>query len=542
MPICRNSALALAALMVASGLSVAAPADAQTRRATTAVSAPAGAQPRYTTPREVAFSTAMPAPSDVLVIFAGSEDDLANLGLDEATLSAVRQGLTAARFSYGNRKSVTLYGTAGWSRIHVQGLKTDATLSDYQTAGTIAGRALISETSAITVAAKGLAAEQVAEITTGMGIGQYRVDFYNTEARAAVMPGDITVVTDNANAEALYRGRGAHVVDAVFWTRNISNEPANIVYPEVFAQRTREAFAGVPGVTVEVLDVAAMERLGMGALLGVGRGSPRPPALVAVRYRGQGASGAPVALVGKGITFDSGGISIKPSANMGNMKMDMSGAAGVVGAVMALAKAGAPVDVVAVAAVAENMPDGNAIRPGDVLTAMNGRTIEIISTDAEGRLVLADALHWAEVTYNPAAIIDVATLTGAVGGALGPDYAGLFTRHDALAEQLRAAGEASGENVWQLPLHPSYESRIASPIADMRNSGEPGPGAGMGAVFVANFVSPETPWAHLDIANMAYGAANDVRPAGSAGWSVRLLEQFVRDFQPIAREKGKGGY
>ena len=292
-----------------------------------------------------------------------------------------------------------------------------------------------------------------------------------------------------------------------------------------------------------MLDAPAIQRIGMGALLGVGQGSPRPPRLLVVRYKGQGAPDAgPVALLGKGITFDSGGLSIKPDTNMGNMKMDMSGAASVVGAVLALAKAGAPVDVAAVAALAENMPDGAAIRPGDVLTAMNGRTIEIISTDAEGRLVLADAVVWADTRLDPAAIVDVATLTGSVGGALGNDYAGLFSRHDALAEQLRIAGDATGERLWHLPLNPSYVGATGSTIADIKNSGDGGAGAGTGAHFIGYFARPETPWAHLDIANMAFGGANDVKPAGSAGFSVRLLERFVRDFQPVAREKGTGGF
>jgi leucyl aminopeptidase len=306
--------------------------------------------------------------------------------------------------------------------------------------------------------------------------------------------------------------------------------------------RAQVAFAGLRGVSIEVLDVPAMERLGMGALLGVGQGSARPPRLLVVRYRGAGApEGGPIALVGKGITFDSGGISIKPSANMGNMKMDMSGAAAVTGTVLALARSGAPVDVVAVSALAENMPDGAATRPGDVLTAMNGKTIEVISTDAEGRLVLSDALVWTERNLQPAAIVDVATLTGAVGGALGDDYAGLFSRHDALASQLEASGRATGERVWRLPLHPTYATDTSSTIADIKNSGEGGAGAGTGAHFIGEFVSRDIPWAHLDIANMAYGGANDWKPAGSAGFSVRLLEEFVRNWQPVPRGAGSDG-
>lgn len=542
----RFSTLAVAAVLAATGFSVAVPAEAQSRRATPAANEraaqPAGATARYAVLRDVSFATALPAASGTLVVVAASEEDLARRGLDAATHSALVSALKAADFKYGARKSLSLYGLGGWDRIHVLGLSDEASPADLQTAGTLAGRTLMNQAGTLTLAAQGLSSDAVSEIVTGLGIGQYRVDFYNTAERKTEA-GAITVVADSAEAEAHYRARGAHIVEAIHWTRNISNEPANVVYPQVFAERTRAAFAGVPGVTVEVLDVAAMERLGMGAILGVGRGSARPPAIVAVRYRGQGATAqAPIALVGKGITFDSGGISIKPSANMGNMKMDMSGAAGVVGTVLALARSGAPVDVVAVAAVAENMPDGNAIRPGDVLTAMTGKTIEIGSTDAEGRLVLADAIAWADTTFNPAAIIDVATLTGAVGGALGPDYAGLFSRHDALAEQVVAAGKAAGEPVWQLPLNPAYASRISSPIADMKNGGEPGPGAGNGAQFIGSFVRPETPWAHIDMANVAYGGGNDVKPAGSAGWSVRLLENLVRNFQPVAHEKGEGGH
>jgi leucyl aminopeptidase len=293
----------------------------------------------------------------------------------------------------------------------------------------------------------------------------------------------------------------------------------------------------VQGVTIQVHDENAMRRQGMGALLGVGRGSERPPRLLVIRYRGRGApAGGPIVLAGKGITFDSGGISIKPSAGMGDMKMDMSGAASVTGAVLALARSRAPVDVVAIAALAENMPDGGAIRPGDVLTAMNGTTIEIESTDAEGRLVLADALVWAERNLDPAVVVDVATLTGAVRGALGDEYAGLFSRHNALADQLGEAADATGELVWRLPLDDSYASDIRSPIADIRNgAGGAGAGAGTGAYFVGEFISRDIPWAHLDIANVAWSAANDWKPNGSAAFGVRLLERFVRDYQPIPR-------
>lgn len=541
----RIPSFAAAALIAAAGLSVAVPAEAQARRAApTAERAdwPARAAPAQA--RAVTFAAAA-SPSGSLVLPLASEADLAARGsaLDAGTRQAIAAALSAARFDYKARQTLSLHGVGGWDRILIVGLGEAPKAADVQTAGIVAGRVLNSQPGVLTALTSGLSADMASELATGLGIGHYRSDLYVTTGRDRAAPGTLTVVADDAaNAQAHYR-RGAALVEAMAWTRDVSNEPANVVYPESFVERARAAFAGVPGVEITELDVPAMQRLGMGALLGVGQGSSRPPRLLAVRYRGQGASSdGPIALLGKGITFDSGGLSLKPGSGMGNMKMDMSGAASVVGAVLALAKGGAPVDVVAVAALAENMPDGGGIRPADVLTAMNGKTIEIISTDAEGRLVLADAVVWADTTLNPAAIVDVATLTGAVGGALGGDYAGLFSRHDALSDQLKAAGDATGETLWRLPLHPNYVRATSSTIADIKNSGEGGAGAGTGAHFIGYFARPETPWAHLDIANMAFGAANDVKPAGSAGYSVRLLERFVRDFQPVAKEKGAGGY
>jgi leucyl aminopeptidase len=276
-----------------------------------------------------------------------------------------------------------------------------------------------------------------------------------------------------------------------------------------------------------------MERLGMGAILSVGKGSARPPRMLIVHYRGGG--GQPVVLAGKGITFDSGGISLKPGTGMWMMKNDMSGAAAVVGAVLALAKSRSNVNVVAVAALAENMPGSAATRPGDVVKAHNGKTIEILNTDAEGRLVLADAVSYAGKRFRPAAIVDVATLTGAVVGALGDEYAGLLTRHDALAAQLLTAGQSSGEALWRLPLHDNYAEDMKSDIADIKNVVEGGgPGAGLGGHFIGYFVDKATPWAHLDIAGTAWSREDrPTVPKGAAGFGVKLLERFVRDFRPI---------
>jgi leucyl aminopeptidase len=513
-------------------------ADAQTRRG--AIGTNAGQDAAQPAARAVAFASALSAPGGALVLPLASASDLSARapGLVASDREAIESALTSAEFKYDARATLALRGIGAWSRVYVIGLGEDAEASTFQAAGAITGRAMVSEEGALVIAAHGLSAETVAEFATGLGIGGYRSDLYRTADRENATLGATTIVSDvSAEAQSLYLNRGRALVEAMTWVRDISNEPANVVYPEVFVERTRAAFAGVRGVSIQALDVPAMQRLGMGAILGVGRGSERPPRMLIVRYRGEGApAGGPIVLAGKGITFDSGGLSIKGAENMGDMKMDMSGAASVTGAVLALARSRAPVNVVAIAALAENMPDGAAIRPGDVLTAMNGKTIEVINTDAEGRLVLADALSYAEANLNPAAVIDVATLTGAVRGALGDDYAGLFSRHDALAEQLEAAGNAVGEPLWRLPLHESYASDMRSNIADIRNtSSGNGAGAGTGAHFIGEFISREIPWAHLDIANMAYGAASDWKPDGSAGFGVRLLERFVRDYQPVPR-------
>src|SRR5690606_3892545 len=286
-------------------------------------------------------------------------------------------------------------------------------------------------------------------------------------------------------------------------------------------------------VSIEALDVAAMEKLGMGALLGVGQGSKRPPRLLVVHYRGAGDEQAPVVFAGKGITFDSGGISLKPGAGMDAMKYDMTGAATATATVLNLARRGAKVNAVAIPALAENMPGGSAQRPGDVVTTMSGKTIEIISTDAEGRLVLADAVTYAQVRFKPRLLVDVATLTGAVRTALGDDYAGLFTRDDTLAQQVTEAGQKAGESVWRLPLHPDYAKGIASSIADIRGSGASRayPGAGIGAQVIGTFVAKETPWVHLDIASVAWAESNaqPTKPRGATAFGIRLLDQLVRD-------------
>lgn len=509
------------------------PASAQAQQSVAGLPRPALAQ----TNRAIRFDAAIGKSEGSLVLPLASEADLAqrSAGLDDVTRAGISAALRTGNFKYAPGSSLSLRGVGPWRRVLIVGLRDKPGEAAFQTAGAATGRALMRETGEVTILAAGLNPAQTADLATGIGLGEYRADIYGTVDRQPSATDAVTVIADDpAGARQLFATQGEHLVKALTWTRDISNEPANVVYPESFVERARKVFSGLAGVQIEVLDTAAMERLGMGSLLGVGRGSQRAPRMLIIRYTGASAAAhAPVVLVGKGITFDTGGISLKPGASMGDMKFDMSGAASVTGAVLSLAGSRAPVNVVAIAALAENMPDGAAIRPGDILRAMNGRTIEIVSTDAEGRLVLADALAWADAELKPAAIVDVATLTGAIVTALGDDYAGLFSRDDALAGQIQAAGKMTGEAIWRMPLHDSYAKDLASDYADLKNGGS-GPGGGIGAHFIGEFVSKQTPWAHIDIAGVAWGKANDTGPAGSTGWGVRLLDRFVRDFTPVA--------
>ncbi|MGE0178748.1 MAG: leucyl aminopeptidase [Sphingomonas sp.] len=492
--------------------------------------------------RPIQFTAQSPA-SGALVLPLGSETELAQRGamLDGSALEAVARALSAAEFRYRAGSTLALRGIGPYSLILIVGTAGDGVEAvRMQNIGGIAARETARENAPVTIAAAGLGSggEAAMQIGVGARLGGYRFDRYRSpdpeNPRPPGRDAPLSVMTEHADqARAAWDGRGDSLARAVVFTRDLITEPANIIYPESFVERTREAFRGLGGVTIEALDVPAMQRLGMGGILSVGQGSARPPRMLIVQYRGQNAPARPIVLAGKGITFDSGGTSIKPSENMWRQKGDMAGAAAVVGAVLALARSGASVNVVAIAALAENMPGGGAARPGDVVRIHNGRTIERLNTDAEGRIVLADAVSYGERRFQPAAIVDVATLTGSIVTALGPDYAGLFTRNDGLAAQLTAAGEATGEPLWRMPLIGRYREATESPIADIRDIGEGAPGAGVGASVIGSFVTGATPWAHIDIAGTSWrSAALPTAPAGASGVTVRLLERFVRDFRP----------
>jgi leucyl aminopeptidase len=376
-------------------------------------------------------------------------------------------------------------------------------------------------------------ADAAAELAQGLMLRAYAFDRYKTKQKDEEKTPEkraITIaVNDPAAARKAYAEREA-IATGVVLARDLVNEPANVLYPEEFARRTR-ALSKV-GIEVDVLDVAAMKKLGMNALLGVGQGSARESRVVVMRWNGGKKGDAPVCFVGKGVCFDTGGISIKPAANMEDMKGDMAGAACVTGLMQALAGRKARVNAVGLIGLVENMPDGNAQRPGDIVKSASGQTIEIINTDAEGRLVLADVLWYAQQKFKPKFIVDLATLTGAIIVALGQEYAGMFANNDELAERLSKVGEETGEKVWRMPLAPEYDKLIDSKFADVKNTGgSRWGGAITAAQFVKRFVDDKTPWAHLDIAGTGFDSRHtDVNRSWGSGWGVRLLDRLVAEY------------
>ncbi len=400
--------------------------------------------------------------------------------------------------------------------------------------GAAMGKVPASATSATIVAElpnKAMTPEHASDLALGMRLRAYRFDRYKTKRKDEdEKPASVKVeigVADVPRTRATWSERGG-LADGVILARDLINEPANVLYPVEFARR-----AGALkrlGVTVDAFDVPAMKRLGMNALLGVGQGSAHDSRMVIMRWNGGKKDAAPVAFIGKGVCFDTGGISIKPAANMEDMKGDMAGAACVVGLMHALAARKARVNAVGAIGLVENMPDGKAQRPGDIVKTMSGQTIEIINTDAEGRLVLADVLYYVNTKYKPKFMVNLATLTGAIMVALGQEYAGLFANDDKLSERLVKAGEATGERVWRMPLGPEYDKMIDSKFADMKNTGGRWGGAITAAQLLARFVGT-TPWAHLDIAGTALGSPqSEINKSWSAGWGVRLLDRLVEDY------------
>lgn len=464
-------------------------------------------------------------------------------GLNSEAREVIARAAEASRFTGAAGQLMDLLAPAGFGarRVVIVGLGKPAELNAlaYEAAGAHVVKKLLTSgvkrLAMLGFAGDGAAgAESAARAGYGAELASHRFDVFRTRLKPDQTPtlAEIEIATPAPeDARAAY-ARLAAVASGVAMARELVSLPPNLLDPPDFAMRL-EALRGL-GVDVTVLDAAAMRALGMGALLGVAQGSVKEPRLVAMHWRGAAPESPTVALIGKGVCFDTGGISIKPSANMDEMKGDMGGAAAVAGAMRALAARKAKANVVGVVALVENMPDGNAQRPGDIVTSMSGQTIEVLNTDAEGRLILCDAMWWTQENYRPKAMIDLATLTGAIIIALGHEYAGLFANDDALAGQIASSAAAENEPVWRMPLLPAYDKLIDSPNADMKNiSGKSGAGSITAAQFLKRFVQDGVAWAHLDIAGTAWKGAGDHNnptvPLWATGYGVRLLDRFVAD-------------
>ena len=488
---------------------------------------------------KVSFAAQRPQGGYALALLVWSDDMLADRlgGLDEAARMLAARSAEAQRFEREAAAIAETFITEGdrARRLLLAGLggKSDGEALFEKVGGALAARLLTSGETRLVVDLSGLdlPPEAAARLGFGAAARSWRYDIYRTKLSKKAKPTleEVVIVGAADGVKEEWQRRSA-LLEGLSFTRELVTEPANIIYPETFVERCRKQLEG-SGVDIEVLDEKQMAELGMGALLGVGQGSVRPPRLLAMRWNGAGDDKRkPVVFVGKGITFDTGGISIKPAAGMESMKWDMGGAGAVAGTMKALAARKAKANVVGVCVLAENMPDGNAQRPGDVVTSMSGQTIEVINTDAEGRLVLADAITWAQRQYKPEYLVDLATLTGAMIISLGFEYAGLFSNDDGLAQKLDAAGKASGDKLWRFPLGEAYDKMMDSPIADMKNAGAREAGSITAATFIQRFVEEGVKWAHLDIAGMVW--ANKAGPLfdkGATGYGVALLDRFVAD-------------
>jgi leucyl aminopeptidase len=486
---------------------------------------------------KVSFAAKRPEGAHALAIPVRGEDMLHDrlAGLDEAARSLAVRSAEAQRFEREVGAIAETFVDEGGAirRLLIVGLGGQQEDGSWEKAGgALSARLLTSGETRLVVDLTGLKVNgsDAARLAFGAAARSWRYDHYRTKLARKQKPTleELVVVGAEGGVEKEWTHLAA-VLDGLDLTRSLVTEPANIVYPETFIARCRKAMDGA-GVVFEELDEKAMAKLGMGALLGVAQGSVRPPRLFVLRWNG-GAKGAkPVVFVGKGITFDTGGISIKPALGMEAMKWDMGGAGAVVGLIKALSARKAKVNVVGVCALAENMPDGNAQRPGDVVTSMSGQTIEVINTDAEGRLVLADAMTWAQRELKPEIMVDLATLTGAMIISLGHEYAGMFSNDDGLAQKLFAAGKASGDGLWRLPMGEAYNKIMDSQIADMKNSASREGGSITAACFLERFVEEGVKWAHLDIAGMAWSdKASHLYDKGATGFGVALLDRYLAD-------------
>ena len=484
---------------------------------------------------QISFADTRPTGDYALVLPVAGKDraSLASLG---AAQQAIGTALDRQRFEGEGSNISEQFAEEGGAvrRVLIVGLGAGTAAADAaeKLGGTAAARLLTSgeKKAVIDVSALGYDADAAARVGLAAALRSWRYDRYRTKLKENQKPtlDEIVIVGGGQGADQRYRSRWAPVVDGVSLTRELVTEPANIIYPESFVERVRASLDG-SGVEIEILDRAQMAKLGMGALLGVAQGSAREARLMILKWNG-GSNGQPTAFVGKGVTFDTGGISIKQAAGMEAMKWDMGGAGAVAGALKALALRKAKANIVGICGLVENMPGGNAQRPGDVVTTMSGQTVEVINTDAEGRLVLADAVAYVQRNFKPTTIVDLATLTGAILISLGHEWAGLFSNNDELASALLKAGSESGDKLWRMPLAESFDRLIDSPIADMKNVGPREGGSITAAQFIQRFIENGVKWAHVDMAGKAWAdKPSSTYEKGATGFGVRLLDQYVAD-------------
>lgn len=483
---------------------------------------------------KINFKASAEADIQAIIIDDGAKLPNSAKDLDDASGGLLTEALAAERFSgkLGQNAVIVMPKTVETRRVVLVGggkasERTGATFE--RIAASLVKSQAMSGFKSLSLAVD--EAEHAAAAGAGAKLAAYRFDSYFTKLKPADKPSlkTLTLVTeDEKAARAAFKPHDADT-EGTLLARDLMNEPPNVLYPENFAARAKELEAH--GLEVKILGEKEMTDLGMGSLLGVGQGSIRESQLAVMIWNGGKTGDAPLALVGKGVCFDTGGISLKPGASMEDMKGDMGGAAAVTGTMLALAKRKAKANVVGLIGLVENMPDGNAIRPGDILTSASGQTIEIQNTDAEGRLVLADVLWYAQKEYKPKAIVDLATLTGAIVISLGHEHAGVFSNDDGLVSELQAAGRISGETVWHMPLGERYDKLLKSRFADMRNIGGRAAGSITAAQFLQRFIETGTKWAHIDIAGVAWreGEKQPTDPSWASGFGPRLLSRWIAD-------------
>ena len=476
----------------------------------------------------------LPENGDIVIVVTSSNLTGKSAKIDKITNNRISTALSKHEFSGDFGSALIFNAISPFHKVTVMGAGPEVLnkrklhdLGGHISSKTDGNTVLIAEDLNTNVVAAG------AHIAKGFALKNYKFEKYKykedqTENKLKATS-IIMHVTEPNESDQIYHGDLSHVVEGTYLARDLGTEPGNIIYPDTFIERVLPKFADVPNIEINIMKEDEIRSEGMGVLLGTARGSIHDARMLIIKYNGAVKEKAPLALVGKGITFDTGGITLKPNSGMWYMKSDLSGAAAVAGTLLAASKRGENINIVGVMPLSENMPAADAIRPGDVLTSMGGKTIEIGSTDAEGRLQLADAVQYAQKYYNPYMLLDIATLTGSASSAMGADYGAVLTRDWDLSMRMMEIGKSSGEDVWPLPLNEGHFKQIKSDIADIVSTAGR-PGASIGAAVVGTFIDENLPWVHLDIAGVDWrDSPNPTTPKGHAGWGVRFMDELVRE-------------